>query len=109
MSGAELEKIKRIITDLQTYCFCTQSTFKGLGYDFVQKDFDRLYMLMFEYNKLLADNVELEKALTDMVEINTEKVTKKSRFEFICEVLCWVFLIGGIITIVVKSICEMGG
>lgn len=38
----EIKQAKKTIDDLHTYCFCSQSTFKAQGFNFVQNDFTNI-------------------------------------------------------------------
>ena len=40
MTDNEIIKAEKVIKDLHAYCFCSQSVFKKMGYNFTESDFD---------------------------------------------------------------------
>lgn len=68
MTDNEIIKAKKILHDLHAYCFCSQSTFRAMGYNFVESDFDCLKELIDLINRQQTEIERLreeKQAITD--------------------------------------------
>ena len=84
MTDNEIIKAKVIIKNLHTYCFLTQATYKKMGFEFCENDFNRLNDLIDFINR---QRVEIERLNTNMDSMVAEhqRLVKQVKAEAIRE------------------------
>ena len=70
MTDNEIIKAEKVIKNLHAYCFCSQSVFKKMGYNFTEADFDYLYNLIYIIKK---QNEEIETLKKELMKCKLEK------------------------------------
>ena len=70
MRDNEIIKVEKVIKNLHAYCFCSQSVFKKMGYNFTEADFDYLYNLIYIIKK---QNEEIETLKKELMKCKLEK------------------------------------
>lgn len=70
MTDNEIIKAEKVIKNLHAYCFCSQSVFKKMGYNFTEADFDYLYNLIYIIKK---QNEEIETLKKELIKCKLEK------------------------------------
>lgn len=80
MTDNEIIKAKEVIRDLHTYCFLTSATYKKMGFDFCENDFDCLNNLLDLINRQKAEIEQLR--LKNRV-LSQNRITMPERLEIV--------------------------
>ena len=79
MTDNEIIKAEKVIKDLHAYCFCSQSVFKKMGYNFTESDFDcvnNLFHIIDRQEAIIEKSEKVEHFADKTIETANAEIDK---------------------------------